>query len=82
MAITASPDNISWGVPTASGRVAATTTDGKAALFSVAAGAALTGGGTAPSCRAALPLHTKSAVSLTAAGGRLFDNAVDWAVDC
>ena len=82
VAITTTTENISWGVPTVSGRVAATTTDGKAALFSVASGAALTGGGTAPSCRAALPLHTKSALSLTAAGGRLFDNAVDWAVAC
>lgn len=81
-AITSQVDNVGWGVPPAAARVTARTVEGAAAIYSVTTGQTLTGGLVAPSCRVALPIHTKSALSFTTDGGRLFDAAVNWATAC
>ncbi len=73
-------DRMARGTPGGDGHTVASVS-GVPALFVYEAGELLADGSPAAGCRIAYPLHTNTAVDLTADGWALFDNAVTWAAD-
>lgn len=78
------PQSVSWAMP--GGQAArvgiSSSMPERSMLFAFEAGDSLPGGGLAPARRVGLPFGDQSANQLTAAGWRLFDVAVCWAMDC
>ena len=72
-----------WGVPPASARVAGADRGGQRGhLLRADRAGADDGAALAVVPGGALPFHTKSALSFTVNGGKLFDAAVSWALAC
>ena len=72
-------DAVSWGLPAASGTVAASAS-GRAVLFSYPAGATLADGTAAPGCRLAFPLWADAPVKFTPDAWAMVDATAAWAV--
>lgn len=72
-------DAVAWGLPAASGTVAATVS-GRAVMFAYPAGATLADGTPAPACRLAFPLWADAPLGFTPDAWAMVDATAGWAV--